>query len=274
MNAHYELLAPLASGGPGVIFRARDARTGQEVAIKRLRHADAAADARLLREAQCQARLRHPNIVSVLEAGVDEQGSYVVMELVHGETLEERIARGTLTTKEFDEFARQTLAGLAAAHEHGVLHLDLKPENLMISRQMGGEIQVKILDFGLACDVHALEEGSGPELHRSLHGSIHFMAPEQFRRAAPDERTDLYALGCVFYHALGGKRPFAGDTTPQVMVAHLYHRLEPLATLRPDLPENLVSWIDRLMSLQPARRPASAAAALREFEELTRTTAG
>lgn len=274
MNAHYELLAPLASGGPGVIFRARDARTGQEVAIKRLRHADAAADARLLREAQCQARVRHPNIVSVLEAGVDEQGGYVVMELVRGETLEERIARGTLTMGEFGALARQTLAGLAAAHGLGVLHLDLKPENLMISRLPSGEMQVKILDFGLACDVHTQEGDSSLESHRGLHGSIHFMAPEQFRRVTPDKRTDLYALGCVFYHALSGKRPFTGDTTPQVMVAHLYHRLESLATLRPDLPENLVSWIDRLMSPQPASRPASAAAALREYEELTRTTAG
>lgn len=274
MNACYELLAPLASGGPGVVFLARDTRTGQEVAIKRLRHADATADALLLREAQQQARLRHPNIVAILESGVDEQGGYVVMELVRGETLEERIARGTLTAVEFDALVRQTLVGLSAAHEHGVLHLDLKPENLMIARLPSGEMQVKILDFGLARETNAQETPHAAEERSGLHGSIHFMAPEQFRRATPDERTDLYALGCVYYHALSGKRPFTGDTTPQVMVAHLYHRLEALTALRPDLPAGLTSWIDRLMSLLPTNRPESAAAALREYEDLVHTTAG
>ncbi|MDP1591374.1 MAG: serine/threonine-protein kinase, partial [Prosthecobacter sp.] len=154
MNERYELLAPIAEGGLGTVFRARDRQLGREVAIKRIR-ADKADDVgaavdTLIREAQQQSVLQHPNIVTVHDAGVDEEGGFIVMELVKGETLEDIIMRGALTLEDFDSLVRQVMEGMSAAHEQGIIHLDLKPGNLMVQWLNAGRFQVKILDFGLA----------------------------------------------------------------------------------------------------------------------------
>lgn len=262
MNERYEFLAPIAEGGLGTVFKARDRQSGREVAVKRAHATSAAA---LLEEARRQSAVNHPNIVSVIETGTDAEGAFIVMELVQGETLEARLGRGPLSSSEFDVLVRQTLAGVAATHAAGIIHLDLKPENLMLAAQPGGGMQVKILDFGLARE---LQPGAGQAEQPPLHGSIYFMAPEQFENAAADVRTDLYALGCVFYYALTHRHPFEGEMKPQVMVAHLHHRMTPLADLRPDLPKSTVRWIEHLTSRSPADRPASAAAALQEYLSL------
>lgn len=269
MNDRYELLAPIAEGGLGTVFRARDRQLGREVAVKRIR-ADKAQDVgsavdALIREARQQSAIQHPNIVAVLEAGVDEEGGYLVMELVQGETLEDRLGRAPLSGDEFDQLVRQVLAGMSAAHAAGIIHLDLKPENIMLTPRLGGGIEVKILDFGLARPL-APPDGEADIKRNSLHGSIHFMAPEQFERADVDERTDIYALGCLFYYALTHRHPFDGDTKPQVIVAHLYHRALPLGKLRPDLPAPTVRWIEWLTSRHPAERPSSVAEALKVYE--------
>ncbi len=270
MNARYELLAPIATGGLGAVFRARDTQLDREVAIKRIR-ADKAGDSgaavdALIREAQQQSALHHPNIVAVYDFGVDTEGGFIVMELAQGETLEDIIMRGALTTADFDSLVRQTLDGIGAAHAQGIIHLDLKPGNLMIHRLPDGGLQVKILDFGLAKTTP--QQGQQDTGARGgLPGSIHFMAPEQFERAAVDVRTDIYALGCIFYYALTQQYPFGGDTTPQVMVAHLYHRTQPLAPLRPNLPAHTVQWVEWLISRLPANRPSSVTEALRVYAE-------
>ena len=261
MNARYEFLSPIAEGGLGTVFKARDRQLGREVAIKRIRADQAGAAgatvAALIREAGHQSMLQHPNIVAVHEAGVDDEGGFIVMELVQGETLEDAIMRAALNAADFDALVRQTLAGVSAAHAAGIIHLDLKPENLMLTHPAGGGMQVKILDFGLATTV--LEGGTQPA---ALLGSVYFMAPEQFERAGVDVRTDLYALGCLYYYALTQKYPFDGETKPQVVVAHRYHRVDPLAAQRPDLPKATIRWVEWLISRQPADRPASAVAAL------------
>jgi len=278
MNERYELIAPIAEGGLGTVFRARDRQLGREVAVKRLRM-DKANDLgtamdMLIREAQQQSTLQHPNIVTVYDAGVDEEGGFIVMELVKGETLEDIIMRGALTLEDFDSLVRQVLEGMSAAHEQGIIHLDLKPGNLMVQRLNTGRFQVKILDFGLAKTAQQpVQQETGEP--GGLFGSVHFMAPEQFERADVDVRTDIYALGCTFYYALTQKHPFSGDTNPQVMVAHLYHRLTPLAALRPDLPANLVQWVCWLINRDPANRPASIADALQVYTNTTaQTSAG
>jgi serine/threonine protein kinase len=268
MNARYELLAPIAKGGLGAVFRARDTQTGREVAVKRTL-ADktggcgAAVDA-LICEARQQSALHHPNIVAVYDFGMDAEGAFIVMELVPGETLEDVITHSALTTDDFDALVRQTLAGMTAAHAQSIIHLDLKPGNLMIHRLPDGRLQVKILDFGLARDTRQPVQHTRNS-RRELPGSIHFMAPEQFERAAVDVRTDIYALGCIFYYALTQKHPFEGDITPQVMVAHLHHRTQPLAALRPGLPAHTVQWVEWLINRLPANRPASVAEALRVY---------
>ncbi len=278
MNERYELIAPIAEGGLGTVFRARDRQLGREVAVKRIRM-DKANDLgtamdMLIREAQQQSALQHPNIVTVYDAGVDEEGGFIVMELVKGETLEDIIMRGALTLEDFDSLVRQVLEGMSAAHEQGIIHLDLKPGNLMVQRLNTGRFQVKILDFGLAKTAQQPVQQDTDE-QGGLFGSVHFMAPEQFERADVDVRTDIYALGCTFYYALTQKYPFSGDTKPQVMVAHLYHRLTPLAALRPDLPANLVQWVCWLINRDPANRPASIADALQVYTNTTaQTSAG
>lgn len=270
MNDRYELLAPIAEGGLGTVFRARDRQLGREVAVKRIR-ADKADDfgsavESLIREARQQSVLQHPNIVTVHDAGVDDEGGFIVMELVKGETLEDIIMRGALTTEDFDSLVRQVLDGMIAAHEQGIIHLDLKPGNLMIHWLPGGRFQVKILDFGLAKTAKQPVQ-QDTDSQGGLLGSVHFMAPEQFERTEVDVRTDIYALGCIFYYALTQKYPFTGDTMPQVMVAHLYHRTKPLAALRPDLPPHTVQWVEWLINRVPANRPASVAEALQSYLE-------
>ena len=270
MNKRYELLAPIAKGGLGVVFRARDTQLGREVAIKRIL-ADTVGGCGtavddLIREARKQLVLQHPNIVAVYDYGVDTEGGFIVMELAQGETLEDVIMRGALSADDFDDLVRQTLAGMSAVHAKGLLHLDLKPGNLMIHRLPDGHLEVKILDFGLATSTPQ-GNGQDPNPCSGLLGSVHFMAPEQFERAAVDARTDIYALGCLFYYALTQKYPFDGETKPQVMVAHLHPRTQPLGTLRPDLPARIVKWVEWLINRMPTHRPTSVTKALRVYVE-------
>jgi serine/threonine protein kinase len=270
MNKRYELLAPIAKGGLGVVFRARDTQLGHEVAIKRIL-ADkvggcGTAVDDLIREARKQLVLQHPNIVAVYDYGVDTEGGFIVMELAQGETLEDVIMRGALSADDFDDLVRQTLAGMSAVHAKGLLHLDLKPGNLMIHRLPGGHLKVKILDFGLATSTPQ-GNGQDPNPCSGLLGSVYFMAPEQFERADVDVRTDIYALGCLFYYALTQKYPFDGETKPQVMVAHLHPRTQPLGKLRPDLPARTVKWVEWLINRIPTHRPASVTKALGVYEE-------
>ena len=269
MNERYDILAPLGAGGLGTVYRARDTQTGREVALKRILAGQTgdcgtAVDA-LIREAQQQTQVQHPNIVAVHDFGVDATGGFIVMELVPGENLEDVIIRGALTAADFDALVRQSLAGVSAVHAQGILHLDLKPGNLMLERLPEGALRVKILDFGLAKAAPQKGTLKAPP-GSGLHGSVYFMAPEQFEATAVDVRTDLYALGCVFYYALTQQYPFGGETKPQVMVAHLHHRTQPLAALRPDLPTPTVQWVEWLINRTPANRPASAAEALRAYE--------
>jgi serine/threonine protein kinase len=264
MNERYELLCPIAEGGLGTVFRARDRQTGHEVAVKRTRadKADAAAVQALLQEAALQSRLHHPGIATVLGSGSDAEGAYLVLELLPGESLEEALARAPLAAADFDALVRQVLAAVAAIHAEGLLHLDLKPGNLMLHRAPGGGLQVKIIDFGLAVPLSPEHAAPAPV---GLPGSVFFMAPEQFRKEPLDARSDLYALGCVFYYALTQRHPFEGELSPQVVVAHLHHRTQPLASLRPDLPAHITRWVEWLMRRQPTQRPASAADALQVY---------
>lgn len=258
MTDRYQIISTLASGGNGSVHRAWDKSKNQDVALKRL-HAGPEQALLLEREARVLYGLRHPSIVTVTDFGRDEEGAWMVMEWVKGKSLEEVVSKnGPLPMEEFDVLVRQTLSALQAAHEAGVMHRDVKPENLLMPWDAKKGLQVKLIDFGLA------GEASGEPA--KAEGSVHYMAPELFGNALVDLRADLYALGAVFYFALAGRPPFEGETGPQVIVAHLYHRCTPLAELRPDLPDALCAWVDRLMSMQPADRPASAAEALDQYE--------
>lgn len=265
MNERYELLSRIAEGGLGTVFRARDRHSDHEVAIKRTRadKADPAAVQALLNEARLQSALHHPGIATVLDSGTDAGGAFLVLELLPGEPLEDALARAPLAAADFDALVRQSLAAVACMHAQGLLHLDLKPGNLMLQRLPAGDLQVKLIDFGLATPMASASAAPAPA---GLPGSVFFMAPEQFRKEPLDARSDLYSLGCTFYYALTQRHPFEGDLSPQVMVAHLHHCMQPLAALRPDLPPHTTRWVEWLIRRQPAQRPASAAAALQVYE--------
>lgn len=268
MNTRYQVFEVLASGGRGDVMRGWDSQLGREVAIKKVRR-DVEGDGGaviedLVREARTLSTVQHPNVVTVFDAGSDEEGAFIVMELVKGETLETIVERGALTEVDFGSLVQQTLDGLLAAHQAGVIHLDLKPQNLMLTWLPGGEFQVKILDFGLAM---ATRQPVEQEMDKegAIFGSIFFMAPEQFERAPVDVRTDLYALGCIFYHALTQRYPFGGELGLQVMTAHLQHKRVALERLRPDLPAFVPAWVEWMISRMPEDRPKSSAEALQAF---------
>lgn len=263
MNDRYQILSTLAAGGRGTVFRAFDTSQNRDVALKRL-HANGAGKEDLLREARRLYGIRHPNLVTVLDYGEDGEGAYLVMEMLKGESLEQRLGKGPLPLEDFRELVRQTLAGIGAAHEAGLLHRDLKAGNLFVLWDVHNAFHLKIVDFGLA---QPLTPGGVP--NASAAGSVHTMAPELFAGGLVDARTDLYALGVIYYQALTGRMPFEGDNRTLIAAAHLQHALTPLAEHRPDLSAGLCQWIESLLSQNPDDRPADAATALAQFEKLS-----
>ncbi len=265
----YEIRSKIGQGGVGAVYRAFDRHLNREVAIKRVlpeggyENQEEATKA-MLNEAASLCSVQHPHIVTVFDAGVDNDGPYVVMELLSGRTIDEMIERGTLTFEDFREVAVQSQEALIAAQDLDLVHRDIKPTNVMVTWLPSGRFQVKIVDFGLAKfspkpSLQTIDHGD------SVFGSIHFMAPEQFERTPLDKRTDMYSMGCVYYYCLAGQYPFDGETAPQVMNAHLQHTVTPIEQLRPDLPEWLSKWVMWHLARNMEDRPRDAREALKLF---------
>jgi serine/threonine protein kinase len=271
----YAVGAILGHGTSGEVVRAWDARLRRHVALKRLHligNSGPDAYAQTVREATNLAAAHHPNIVTVYDLNQDTDGWFMTMELVEGETLEAVVKRGAFPLEDFLGLARQSLAGLAAAHTVGLLHCDLKPANIMLIAGDDHPLQIKILDFGIAGFQTEVDQPAAPKLEANgevtVLGTVEFMAPEQFEQARMAPQADLYSLGCIFYYALAGSDPFPGNTVDDIMHNHLDHRVTPIAELRPDLPPALCAWVMRLISRSPAQRPATALAALAELAAL------
>ncbi len=258
----YEVLSPIGSGGMGEVYRARDTRLGRDVALKVLREAfarDSARMARFEREAKVLASLNHPNIASIY--GLEESGSAhaLVMELVEGPTLADRIKQRPIPLEEALPMAKQVAEGLEYAHERGIIHRDLKPANVKVTP----EGQVKVLDFGLA---KALEgETSEEEVQNSptlsaaatregvLLGTAAYMSPEQARGKRADRRGDIWAFGCVLYEMLTGKHAFTGETISDTLAAVI--RAEPdWASLRADTPPPIRTLLRRCLQKDQRQR--------------------
>jgi Tol biopolymer transport system component len=228
----YEILAPLGAGGMGEVYRARDASLGREVAIKILPSglaADAESLARFEREARLLASLNHPGIATIHGIERGEGGPFLVLELVEGETLGERLTAGPLPVPEALKVCRQIADALAAAHDRGVVHRDLKPANVKITP----EGRVKVLDFGLAKGA-APFSGSGNSVSPTVGadtatktgmilGTPAYMSPEQARGKPVDKRSDVWSFGCVLYETLTGRRAFDGETASDCIAAILEH---------------------------------------------------
>jgi len=265
----YEIRSKIGEGGVGAVYRAFDKNLNREVALKRVlatgesNGLDEATEA-MLKEVTSLCSLQHPNIVTVFDAGVDKDGPYVVMELLSGKTVDEMIGHGVLTQTDFRELALQSQEALIAAHDRNLVHRDIKPGNLIVTWLPSGRFHVKLVDFGLA---KFLPRPSHQTIAHddSVFGSIRFMAPEQFERNPLDQRTDMYAIGCVYYYCLTGTYPFDGESAPQVMAAHLQHKVTPISEIRPDLPAWLCYWVMWHISREMNDRPSDARESLTQF---------
>jgi anti-sigma factor RsiW len=280
----YRVLGVLGRGGMGVVFRAEDPALKRVVALKVVKPGlvtSPEARARFLREAQALAALEHDHIVTVYQVGEDNGTPYLAMQLLRGETLQQRLDRsaGPLPTDEVLRIGREAAAGLAVAHGRGLIHRDIKPANLWLEDSVGRPSEpsglttgrVKVLDFGL---VQALT-GEGAEGHRpgTILGTPAYMAPEQSRGQSVDSRADLFSLGCVLYRLATGRPPFQSDDALSLMMAVALDQPPPPRQVNPKLPAALDRLITRLMSKRPEDRPASAReveAALRKLEEARR----
>ncbi|QBI53660.1 serine/threonine-protein kinase [Streptomonospora litoralis] len=264
LDGRYDLRpVPLARGGMGEVWEGHDTRLDREVAVKFIRFPDGERDEemvrRFVRESRITARLRHPGVPAVYDAGSYEGRPYLVMERVHGISIADLVAeQERLEPGWAAAVAAQVCSVLAAAHGASLVHRDLKPTNLMLEP----EGTVKVLDFGLAV---ALEGSDGSRITRSgeTPGTAAYMSPEQLLTGVSTPRSDLYALGCALYEMLTGVRAFTGSTPFAVMAKQVGEAPPQLATLRPDAPEGLRRVVEALLAKAPEERPGGAEEAYR-----------
>jgi tRNA A-37 threonylcarbamoyl transferase component Bud32/photosystem II stability/assembly factor-like uncharacterized protein len=264
MVGSFRVVRKIGEGGMGQVFEAVQEMIGKRAAIKVLHpeySANAEVSTRFLNEAKAVNIVAHPGVVTVFEYGRRHDGAaYIIMELLDGESLHKRMARGVLPLPSTLRIARQIASTLSAAHDKEIVHRDLKPENVVMVPDpdvLGGE-RAKILDFGIA-KVKAVREESGIGRTRAgmVIGTPAYMAPEQ-ARGAPDmtDRVDVYALGVMLYQMVSGRLPFYSDEPVKVMAMHLSDTPPPLAELAPSTPQALVELIDRMMAKAAEARPA------------------
>ena len=264
----YEIVSLIGAGGMGVVYRARDTRLGRDVALKVLPEEFADNPERVVRserEARLLASLNHPNIAAIYDLKELQGNRCLILEYVEGETLAERLIRGRLSLKEALQLSLQIADALDAAHRAGVLHRDIKPANIKVT----AEGRIKVLDFGLAKSFSAKPSDwdSSRDLTldmQSLPGSFlgtpAYMSPEQIRGEAADQRSDLWAFGCLLYELLAGRRAFAGRTIPEILAAAL--KSDPdWAALPSEMPRGIRDLLHRCLEKDPARRPNEIAAA-------------
>lgn len=272
----YEVVERIGRGGMGEVYRARDGRLGREVALKVLPSLvanDPARLARFEREARVLASLSHPAIAAIYHLDETSVVKALVLELVEGPTLADRLAEGPLALGETLSIARRVTEALEAAHERGIVHRDLKPANIKISPEAG----VKVLDFGLA---RAFDVDGGPlpqpalasltEVGQpgSIVGTAAYMSPEQARGQRVDHRTDIWAFGCVLYEMLTGRRAFSGESATEV-IARVLERDPDLDALPPDTPASVRRLLRRAFEKDPAGRLRHIADARLEIDEAT-----
>lgn len=256
LGSRYRLTGQLGAGGMGVVWRAHDLVLDREVAVKVLAPQfarDADSRRRILTEARAAARLTHPHVASVYDYGYGESTSdpggpvpYVVMELLHGRSLQERLQRGSLSVEVALRICAEVASALAAAHTHGLVHRDVKPGNVMLTA--GG---AKVVDFGLAAVAGERDLTDG-----LAFGTPAYLAPERLSGDPVVAATDVYALGLLLYRLLAGKLPWSAETSTQMLEAHMYLEPTPLPKL-PGVPPVVRDLVGRCLTKDPAQRPLS-----------------
>lgn len=251
----------------GEVYLAHDERLHRQVALKQIRpEAEEAADARarerLRREARAVAALSHPAVVQLYDLIEEEDGDWIVLEYARGETLSERLIHRPLPLKNVLSLAVEICGGLSAAHEQGIIHRDLKTENIIVTPSG----HAKILDFGLAKTLIRLPDEQTLSVEGKIIGTVRAMSPEQALGKPVDERSDLFSLGVLLYECLTGTAPFQGSSPMETLTKVCAEPTPDLRVEHPDLPSPLVTLIERLLSKKPEHRPATAAAVEAELE--------
>jgi serine/threonine-protein kinase len=258
LSGKYEIVRLLGQGGMGAVYEGIHTEMGKRVAIKTLAPSVAeipGARQRFVREAQLTSRVRHPHIVDVSDVGTDGRTAYIVMELLRGEDLSQRLARvGALSPRDLCDVLLPVCSALVAAHEATIVHRDLKPQNIFLAQGPHG-IEPKVLDFGISKSADGLSTGGGLTRTGSVMGTPFYLAPEQIQDArTAGSASDQYALGVILYECLAGVRPFAGESLFQVFNAIVNERPAPLQTRRSDLPPALYPIVERAMAGKAAAR--------------------
>lgn len=248
VGERYEIVSKVGTGGMADVYKAKDHKLNRFVAMKVLKQ-EFREDTNFIKkfktEAQSAAGLTHPNVVNVFDVGESQGIHYIVMELVEGITLKEYISKkGKLSVKEATSIAIQVSMGLEAAHNHGIVHRDVKPQNIIIST----DGKVKVTDFGIA------RAASSNTISSNVMGSVHYSSPEQVRGGYSDEKSDIYSLGITMYEMVTGVVPFEGDTTVAIAIKHLQEEMEPPSDHTPDLPFSLEQIIFKCTQKSVDRR--------------------
>ncbi|MGZ8869088.1 MAG: protein kinase domain-containing protein, partial [Thermoanaerobaculia bacterium] len=282
--SHYRIVSLLGRGGMGEVYHAIDDRLERPVALKilsdQLTQSDLAVQ-RFIQEAHAASGLNHPNIVTVFDIGrtelmVDDKMRvihYIAMEMIDGETLRSLVARDGLSLRQRVDILSQIAAGLAKAHAAGIVHRDLKPDNVMVTT----DGYAKVLDFGLAklMEKERVVDGStSPQLTQvgTVIGTIGYMAPEQVEHRTIDYRADIFAFGCVAYHALTGKGPFDRGSLIDTLHSIVHSEPQKLAELVPDAPAALVEIVEQCLAKDPEARPQSTRDVALQLQEIARAT--
>jgi serine/threonine protein kinase len=259
--ARYEIVRCIGVGGMGAVFEATHALLKKRVALKTM-HTNLvrseASRARFLREAETVARIRHPNVVDVTDVGIEHGIPFLVMEFLEGEDLLHLLSRqGPLEPRAAADAVLPVAAGLCAVHRLGIVHRDVKPENVLLARDGQGGVIPKLIDFGVSKDLDASTRSGGQAPH-TVTGTPHYMSPEQARGAAQlDGRTDQYALGVLLYQCLSGRLPYHSTSLLELISLIDAGTFQPLDVVQPGVPAELAALVHRAMAPHPRDRFAS-----------------
>ena len=271
LDGRYQIDQILGAGGMANVYKGRDLDTGRTVAIKVLRRElmdNADLVRRFKNEAKAVSLLNHPNITKVYDVGVSERLQYIVMEYIDGITLKEYMEyrKRPLTYKETLHFVMQVLAALQHAHDKGIVHRDIKPQNIMLL----SDGSIKVMDFGIA----RFSRSENQTMTDKAIGSVHYISPEQAKGAATDVRADIYSVGVMMYEMLSGHLPFESDSPVSVAIKQISEEARPLRELNPNVPAALEAIIARAMAKEPRDRYPSAREMMADLEEFRQNPGG
>jgi tRNA A-37 threonylcarbamoyl transferase component Bud32 len=276
IDQRYRVESVLGEGGMGVVYAARNLRTGRDVALKLMVSRDRLDRSqhpqrveRFVREARAAGRIQHPNVVDVYDVGGDDSAPYLVMERLHGRTLGALLGEGRLPERRAVQLVLAAAQGVAAAHRQGVVHRDLKPDNIFLTETASGEL-TKVLDFGISRIMTPSESLDSLTRSGTILGTPAYMPHEQLRGGEVDTRADVYALGVILYEALSGRRPFEAANLHDLVLKMAQDEPTPLARVAPAASVRVRSVVARCLARDPAHRYADAGALVEALERVLR----